>query len=60
MQRDHILKNGNFDLLTPSQGLEGGGGLGGLQAKYLVRFCCICDSLKFDMQHDHVLKKVEF
>ena len=30
------------------------------QAKYLVPFCCIHESLKFDMQHDHILKKWNF
>ena len=29
----------------------------GLQAKHFVLWCCNRDSLKFDMQHDHVLKK---
>ena len=28
-----------------------------LQAKYFVPWCCNRDSLKFDMQNDHVLKK---
>ena len=31
-----------------------------MQAKYLVLCCCNRDSLKFDMQHDHVLKKLNF
>ena len=30
----------------------------GLWAKYLLLYCCICNSLKFDMQHDHVLPKL--
>ena len=30
-----------------------------MQANYLLPSCCICDSL-FDMQHDHVLKKLNF
>ena len=38
----------------------GGGGGGGLQAKYLLTCYCICNSLEFDMQHDHVLKKLNF
>ena len=29
---------------------------GGLRAKYLLPCCCICDSLEFDMCHDHILK----
>ena len=52
MQHDHVLKKLNFDLLTP----RGGGGGGGLQIKNLRPCCCIGDSLKFDMQRDHVLK----
>ena len=35
-------------------------GGGGLQAKYLELCCCNRDSLKLDMQHDHVLKKLNF
>ena len=31
-----------------------------LQAKYFLPWCCIHDSLKFDMQNDHVLKKLNF
>ena len=41
MQHDHVLEKLNFDLLTPSLGW----GLGGLQAKYLLPYCCICDTL---------------
>ena len=33
---------------------------GALRAKYLLPWCCIHDSLKFDMQNDHVLKKFSF
>ena len=36
------------------------GGGEGVQAKYLVPCCCNRDSLQFDMQHDHVLKKLTF
>ena len=32
----------------------------GLRVKYLLQRCCICDSLLFDMQHDHVLSKLTF
>ena len=32
----------------------------GLQAKYLLPYCCIYDSIQYDMQHDHVLKKKNF
>ena len=38
----------------------GGGGVGGLLAKYSLPCCCICDSFQFDMQHDHILKKLNF
>ena len=33
---------------------------GALGAKCLRPWCCIHDSLKFDMQNDHVLKKLNF
>ena len=33
---------------------------GGLQAKYMLSCCCTCDSILFDMQPDHVLKKFNF
>ena len=33
--------------------------MGGLLSKYLLPCCFICDSLLFDMQHDHVLKKLK-
>ena len=36
-------------------------GMSGAQgAKCLRPWCCIHDSLKFDMQNDHVLKKLNF
>ena len=57
MQHDHVLKKLDFDLI-PSVG--GGWGVGrvagGLHTKYLVPCCCICNSLLFDMQHDHAFK----
>ena len=31
-----------------------------MQVKYFLPCCCISDSLQFDMQHDHVLKKWNF
>ena len=31
-----------------------------MRAKYLLQSCCIRDSLSFDMQHDHVVKKLNF
>ena len=37
------------------------GGGGNIRwAKYLLPCFCIRDSLQFDMQHDHVLKKLNF
>ena len=57
MQSDHVLKKLNFDLLTPG---SGDGGERGSVGKYLLPWCCINDSLKFDMQNDHVLKKLNF
>ena len=36
------------------------GASGALLAKYWLPWCCIHDSLKFDMQNDHVLKKLNF
>ena len=53
MQRGCVLKTLNFDLLTPIFMV----GVGDLWAKYLLPCCCICNSLQFDMQHDHFLKK---
>ena len=44
----------NFDILTLK--VEGVGVCG----KYLLPCCCIRDSLLFDMQYDHVLKKLNF
>ena len=32
--------------------------MGGLRAKYFLSCCCIIYSLKFYMQHDHVLKQL--
>ena len=34
--------------------------MGSLWVKYLLKRCCICDSLLFDMQLDHVLYKLTF
>ena len=36
------------------------GVIGALRPKYLLPWSCIHDSLKFDMQNDHVLKKLNF
>ena len=49
MQYDHKLKKLKTVLLTPRVG--GGGGSTG-------KTFATCDSLLFDMQHDHVLKKM--
>ena len=35
-------------------------GWGMVGANYLLQRCCICDSLYFDMQQDHVLKQLNF
>ena len=66
MQRDHVLKkllHSWFPLICYATSpwilaywpQDRGGGL---RAKYLLQRCCIRDSLYFDMQHDHVLKKL--
>ena len=55
MQHYHVLKKLNLD---PYHRVVGG--VRGLLAKYLLVCCCIYDSLKFDMQHDHFLKMQKF
>ena len=57
MQHDHVLKK--LELLNPPSRVEGSSE-GGLWIKYLLLCCCICDYLKFDMQHDIVLKKLNY
>ena len=61
MKHDHGLKKLNFDKLIPSPGSAGGWGLwvGGSAGKIFGTAICCCnrDSLQFDLQHDHVLKK---
>ena len=37
-----------------------GGVKGGLQGKYSLPCCCIRGSIEFEMQHEHVLKKLNF
>ena len=32
----------------------------GSAGKYLLPCCCICDFILFDMQHDHLLKNLNF
>ena len=56
MQREHFLKKLNFDLLTPSQG--SGEGVCGQNIFYHA--AAFGDSLYYDMQNDHVLKKFNF
>ena len=56
MQHDLVMKKLNFDHLTRSQGKGGGGGSADI---IFATYSCICDSLKFDVQHDHVLKKLK-
>ena len=58
MQLDNVLKKFNFDLLTPTAGSGGRGGVCGQTICYHA--AAFGDSLSFDMQHDHVLKKMNF
>ena len=51
---DHVLKKVTFDLLTRSPRVVGSA------LKYWLPCRHIRDSLQFDMQQEHVLKKVEF
>ena len=55
MQHDHVLKKLNFELLTPSPRVEGGGGVCGQNICHHV--AAFRDSLYFDMQHDYALKQ---
>ena len=55
MQYEHVLKKLNFDLLTPMVCVCVCV-CGGLRSQYLLPHCCIRDYIKFDMQHDFVLK----
>ena len=54
-----LWRNLNFDLLDPPQ-VSGLGGGWDLWVKYFLPCCCICDSLKFDMQHEHALQMLNF
>ena len=56
MQHDHSMTKVGF---RNHPRVVGGGG-GGLQAKYLLPCYFIRVSIKFDMQHNHVLKKLNF
>ena len=53
----HVLKRLNLPRLAEGGGREAGGG--GLRANICYYISVVRDSLKFDMQHSHVLKKVE-
>ena len=50
MQHDHVLKKWNFDLLTPRVGV--------CRQNICDHVATFRDYNKFDMQLDHVLKKV--
>ena len=54
------MKQLNFDLLTRTAGSWEGGGDGAAGKTQLLAFCCIRDSLQINIQHDHVLKKLNF
>ena len=58
MQHDHVLKKINFDLLTLTLGMGGGGVFGQNMcyhvAAFMIPFNLIC------MQHDHLLNKLIF
>ena len=58
MQHDNVLKKLNFDM-TPLPSLVGGGG-GGAGKNICYHVTAFRDSLYFDMQHDHAVKKVKF
>ena len=59
IRENYKSQNINPISLTPKFTLGRRGGEV-LRAKYLLPCCCIHDSLEFDMQHDHVLKKLNF
>ena len=66
MQSDHVMEKLNFDLLTPGSG-DGGerGSRGVWYVSYLLYLClqlrpCCCIRESFDVQHDHVPKKMNF
>ena len=52
MQNDIVRKQLTYNLFIPRVG----GGV--LQVKYLLPCSCIHDSIKFDMEHDNLLKKL--
>ena len=54
MHHDNVLKKVEFGPLIPRVR-----GVCGLNICFQVG-CCICDSIYFDMQHDRVLKKLNF
>ena len=71
MQHDHVLKKLNFDILIPSpKSTQGVRHRSKIQhhvwyVSYLLYLClqllpCCCIRDCFDVQHDHVLKKLNF
>ena len=58
MQHDIVLKKFSVDLLTPR--LRGGWGEGVCGQNICYPVATFRDSNKFDMQHDHVLKNLNF
>ena len=62
MQHEIVLKTLNFDLMTTRVWGGGGGGGGGRWGICGQNICyhdaSFRDSNTFDMQHDHVLKKI--
>ena len=53
MQQDIVLRKLNFDPLG-----HGEGGVCGQNICYMYHVATFCDPIKFDMQQDHVLKKL--
>ena len=53
MQQDYFQKRKQINLLTPSRGSRVS-----VRAKHLLICYCKLHVLKFDMQHDHILKKL--
>ena len=64
MQHDHILKKWNIDRLTPTPGSEvcvwGGGGGGVCRQNICDHLTAFVIPFNLIMQHDIVLKKVNF
>ena len=60
MQHDIVLKKLEFLPFDPRVMGGGGGGGGGFGQNICYLVATFCDFNKFDMQHDHVLKKLKF